>query len=63
MDVCSTEIVCLTLVSLTLAIIGILAFFMSRTYLDHAATTPIIAEARAAMDRGFDAYPGINGLA
>jgi cysteine desulfurase len=43
-------------VSLTLAIIGILAFFMSRTYLDHAATTPIIAEARAAMDRGFDAW-------
>ena len=43
-------------VSLALAIIGILAFFMARIYLDHAATTPLLPVAREAMSRGFDAW-------
>lgn len=29
---------------------------MMRTFLDHAATTPVLPEARAAMQRGFDAW-------
>ena len=28
---------------------------MTRIFLDHAATTPVLPEARAAMQRGFDA--------
>ena len=29
---------------------------MTRIFLDHAATTPVLSEARAAMSRGFDAW-------
>ena len=29
---------------------------MTRIFLDHAATTPVVPEARAAMSRGFDAW-------
>ena len=29
---------------------------MTRIFLDHAATTPVLPEARAAMERGFDAW-------
>jgi cysteine desulfurase len=32
----------------------------TRTYLDHAATTPVIPEARAAMERGFEAWANPN---
>ena len=32
----------------------------TRTYLDHAATTPVIPEARAAVERGFDAWSNPN---
>ena len=29
---------------------------MTRIFLDHAATTPVVPEARAAVSRGFDAW-------
>ena len=32
------------------------AVLTKRVYLDHAATTPVLAEARAALERGFDAW-------
>src|SRR5437763_14927076 len=32
----------------------------TRIYLDHAATTPVLPEARAAMARGFDAWANPN---
>src|SRR5436309_294224 len=32
----------------------------NRIYLDHAATTPLLPEARAAMARGFDAWANPN---